>query len=95
MSSPFLSGLLSLAEADTEVALIPAGLTFLDSWLKATTSVQRAAAVAQLEGNLLMSAAGVVPTLIAQELPTVNATLQSILTKAQATVAAATTAPAA
>jgi hypothetical protein len=90
MSSPFLSGLLSLVEADTEVALIPAAQTFLDSWLTAKTSVQRAAAVAQLEGNLLVSAAGVIPTFISQELPVVNAALQSVLAKAQATVTAAT-----
>ena len=91
MSSPFLAGLLSLAEADTEVAIIPAAQTFLDSWLVAKTQPQRAAALAQLEGNLLVSAAGVIPTLISQELPTVNAALQKVLAKAQATVATATT----
>lgn len=89
MSSPFLSGLLSLAEADEEAAIIPAAQVFLTALSTAKTGVQRAAAVAQLEGNLLVAQAGVLPQFIAQELPNVNAVLQSVLTKAQATIAAA------
>ena len=88
MSTPFLSGLLSLAEADEEVALIPPAMTFLQAWLSAKTALQRAAAVAQLEGNVLSDQAGVGPQLIAQTVPQINAALQAQLTKAQATVAA-------
>lgn len=89
MSNPFLSGLLSLAEADTEVALIPAAQSFLDAWVAAKDSVGRAAAVAQFEGNVLVSASKLPAEFIGQELPTINATLQSVLAKAQATIAAA------
>jgi hypothetical protein len=87
--SPFLSGLLSLAEADTEVAIIPAAQTFLASWLAAKDAVARAAAVAQLEGNVLANVASLPATFIGQELPALNSTLQNVLAKAQATVAAA------
>lgn len=89
MSSPFLSGLLSLAEADTEVALIPAAQAFLDSWSAAKDSVGRAAAVAQLEGNVLLSVSKLPAEFVGQVFPTINAALQSELSKAQATIAAA------
>lgn len=92
MSSPFLSGLLSLAEADTEVAIIPAAQTFLASWLGAKDALGRAAAVAQLEGNVLASVVSLPATFIGQELPALNTTLQSVLAKAQATIASAKTA---
>jgi hypothetical protein len=90
MSTPFLSGLLSLAEADTEVALIPAAQTFLDALKNAKTGTQRAAALAQLEGNAMVSLASVGPQLLSQVLPVINAKLQSALASAEATVTAAT-----
>lgn len=88
MSSPFLAGLLSLAEADTEVAIIPAAQTFLVSWLGAKDALGRAAAVAQLEGNVLANASALPAEFIGQVFPTINATLQSVLVKAGATIAA-------
>jgi hypothetical protein len=88
VSNSFLSGLLSLAEADTEVAIIPAAQTFLASWLTAKDALSRAAAVAQLEGNVLTGAAALPAEFLGQTLPTINTTLQSVLAKAQATIAA-------
>lgn len=88
MTTPFLSGLLSLVEADEEVALIPAGLTFLSAWTGAKDALGRAAAVAQLEGNVLAAEAAVPAALISQTLPTINTALQTVLAKAQATIAA-------
>ena len=90
MSTPFLSGLLSLAVADEEVALIPSAITFLTALNSAKTGVQRAAALAQLEGNFLVAEAGIPATLLSQAVPQVNSALQAELAKAQATVAAAT-----
>lgn len=87
MSSPFLAGLLSLVEADAEVALIPAAQVFLTAWTSAKDGVGRAAAIAQLEGNVLLSVSKLPAEFIGQELPVVNAALQSLLTKAQAIVA--------
>jgi hypothetical protein len=88
VSSPLLSGLLSLAEADTEVAIIPAAQTFLTAWLGAKDPIARAAAVAQLEGNVLASAASLPAEFLGQTLPTLNTALQGVLARAQATVAA-------
>lgn len=89
MANPFLSGLLSLAEADAEVALIPAAIQFLTAFSAAKSGVQRAAALAQFEGNVLAGVAVLGPQLVAQVAPQVNAQLQAVLAKAQATVAAA------
>ena len=89
MSNPFLSGLLSLAEADAEVALIPAAITFLTNFAAAKTGVARAAALAQFEGNVLAGLTAVAPQLVSQAAPQINAQLQAVLAKAQATVAAA------
>lgn len=86
--SPFLSGVLSLVEADAEVALIPPVQTFLTAIIAAKTSLGRAAAVAQLEGNVLAAGAALGPELIAQLAPQLNAALQAQLAKAQATVTA-------
>lgn len=86
--SPFLSGLLSLAEADTEVAIIPAAQTFLTAWLAAKDPIARAAAVAALEGNVLASVATLPAEFLSQTVPGINTALQSVLAKAQATVAA-------
>lgn len=91
MSTPFLSGLLSLAAADAEVALIPPAQTFLTALAASKNAVQRAAALAQLEGNVLAAGASIAPELLSQVQPQINAQLQSILAKAEATVAAATT----
>lgn len=86
--TPFLSGVLSLIEADAEVALIPPVQTFLTALPASKTPLQRAAAVAQLEGNVLAAGSALGPELISQLAPQINAALQSVLTKAQATVTA-------
>jgi hypothetical protein len=83
-----LSGLLSLAEADIEVAIIPAAQTFLTSWLAAKDPLARAAAVAQLEGNVLAAGAALPAAFLGQTLPVLNTTLQGVLAKAQSTVTA-------
>lgn len=90
MSTPFFSGLLSLAEADAEVALIPPAQTFLSALASSKNAVQRAAALAQLEGNVLAAGAAIAPELLSQVQPQINAQLQAVLATAQATVAAAT-----
>jgi hypothetical protein len=87
MSNPFFDGLLSLAKADEEVALIPPAITFLNAWLAAKDGIGRAAAVAQLEGNVLEAQATVGPALLAQVVPQANTALQALLAQAQATVA--------
>lgn len=86
--TPFLAGVLSLVEADVEVALIPPVQTFLGDILASKTGLQRAAAVAKLEGNIIAAGAGLAPELIAQIAPELNSVLQSVLAKAQATVTA-------
>lgn len=86
--TPFLAGVLSLVEADVEVALIPPVQTFLTAIVASKTPLQRAAAVAQLEGNVIAAGSALAPELIAQIAPELNAVLQSVLAKAQATVAA-------
>ena len=86
--SPFLSGLLSLAVADTEVVVIPAAQTFLSSWSAAKDPVARAMAVAQLEGSVLANVSALPAEYLGQVLPSLNTTLQGVLAKAQATVAA-------
>lgn len=89
MSTPFLSGLLSLAAADEEAALIPPAITFLQTWLASKDALSRAAAVAKLEGDALSAQAQVPAELLAQGAPQINAVLQAQLAKAQATIAAA------
>jgi hypothetical protein len=87
MSTPFLDGILSLALADEEVSLIPAGITFLTSLSTAKTGLQRALAVGQLEQSVLAAQANIGPTLLSQVVPSLNTAMTAILTKAQATVA--------
>lgn len=84
----YLDGLLSLLEADAEVALIPPGQTFVANITAAKTGLQRVAAVAKLEGDVLAAGAGVGPEVLAQVAPSINAALQAELTKALATQAA-------
>jgi hypothetical protein len=88
-TTPFLKGLLNLAVADEEVALIPPAQTFLSALQTSKNSLQRAAIVAQFEGNALAAEAGVAPTLLAQVIPQVNGVMQALLAKAQAEVTAA------
>lgn len=90
MSTPFFSGLLTLVKADEEVALIPSAITFLTALQNSKTALQRGAALAQLEGNVLMAEAGIGPTLLAQIAPQLNSELQAQLTAAQAAIAATT-----
>lgn len=86
--TPFLAGLLSLVEADTEVALIPPAQTFLANYFGAKNAIARAAAVAKLEGDALQALASEPAELQAQVAPQINTVLQSVLAKAQAIVAA-------
>lgn len=89
MSTPFLSGLLTLVAADEEAALIPPAITFLQALQASKDGLARAAALAQLEGNALAAEASVPAELLSQVAPQLNAALQAQLAKAQATIAAA------
>lgn len=91
MSTPFFSGLLSLAEADAEAALIPSAITFLQAIQSSKTALERAAAVGQLEANVIEAGAAIGPELLGQVAPQLVTQLQALLTKAQSEVQAAAT----
>jgi hypothetical protein len=95
MSTPFLSGLLSLVEADAEVGAIPAAITFLTALNSSKNALQRVAALAQFEGNLVAGESAVPTQLLGQVVPQLNAALQAQLVKAEAIIAGTpTTTPA-